>query len=567
MSGDRPGLPAVPGGLQTCVVVPARDEEDRISACLAALRAQTDVSAVWEIIVVLDACSDRTAERVDQAAAAGGPRVLAVDGPGQGAGAARGLGMDLAAARLERAGAADGLIATTDADTRVAPDWLATQLQLVTDGAQAIGGLIELDPLEATRVDLRVLAERERRLADRLEQLRRRDPDAEHPHFAGGSLALTARTYRRAGGMPRCRALEDEELGKRLDAAGIPILRTTAVRVLTSPRQAGRAARGLGVDLAKATWRQRRRFRADDFDPGQLRERKDGQRVAVILPARETAATVGHVVAETVGPLHAVGLVDEVIVIDAASVDGTAEVAASAGARVVQRNDVLPQFGPSLGKGDAMWRALSQTDADIVCFLDSDTRDPHPHHVLGLLGPLLTDASVQFVKGAYSRPLRDGDQLHEGEGGRVTELMARPVLALHAPALSVFRQPLAGEVGGRRELLTALPFATGYGVEIAMLLDVFERAGLDAMAECWLGRRENGHQPLTALSEMAFAVLSATQRRIDAGAIASGAYDVPWAQDGRPVEVPVLERPPLDSLDLVVRAEAALDRPVVPAAS
>jgi glucosyl-3-phosphoglycerate synthase len=261
------------------------------------------------------------------------------------------------------------------------------------------------------------------------------------------------------------------------------------------------------------------------------------------------ATTIGGVLAHTVGPLRAAGLVDEVIVVDAASPDGTAEAARRAGARVLQQDALLPEHGPALGKGDAMWRGLSATDADLVCFLDGDTENPDPDHLLGLLGPLLTDSSVAFVKGAFDRPFRTGEHVVEGQGGRVTELMARPLLALHAPALGGFRQPLAGEIGARRDVLCRIPFPVGYGVEIAMLLDVWRDVGLDAMAECWLGRRQNRHQSLSALSAMAYAVLVAAQRRVDPATPLAASYERP-GDEGQATDVPLLERPPLDELDL-----------------
>ena len=162
-----------------------------------------------------------------------------------------------------------------------------------------------------------------------------------------------------------------------------------------------------------------------------------------------------------------------------------------------------------------MWRALLVTDGDIVCFIDGDTRDPDPAHLTGLLGPLLTDPTVKLVKGAFDRPFRAGPiELPHG-GGRVTELMARPLINLCEPRLSGFAQPLAGEFAARREVLEELPFPVGYGVEISILIDACRRHGLDALAECRLGTRQNRHQPLAALSDMASAVLEAVERRCE----------------------------------------------------
>jgi glucosyl-3-phosphoglycerate synthase len=187
---------------------------------------------------------------------------------------------------------------------------------------------------------------------------------------------------------------------------------------------------------------------------------------------------------------------------------------------------------------------------DVVCFLDADTEDPHPHHLLGLLGPLLHEPQVALVKGAFDRPFRAGGQTLAHEGGRVTEVMARPLLNLHFPLLAGFSQPLAGEFAGRRELLTRIPFPVGYGVEVAVLIDALEACGLQALAECHLGTRQNRHQPLRALGEMAFAVLAAVERRLAGPRSATGGHYLrPW-EDGAVVRVPVDERPPLQSLSV-----------------
>ncbi len=161
-----------------------------------------------------------------------------------------------------------------------------------------------------------------------------------------------------------------------------------------------------------------------------------------------------------------------------------------------------------------MWRALSVAHGDIVVFMDADTDDPDPAHLLGLLGPLLGDPGVHFVKAAFERPFRTRDGVVAHEGGRVTELMARPLLNLHFPALAGFAQPLAGETAARRDLLRSLPFAAGYGVEIGLLIDALRRVGLDGLAEARVGTRQNRHQSLRALGAMAFAVLAAVERRV-----------------------------------------------------
>jgi glucosyl-3-phosphoglycerate synthase len=265
--------------------------------------------------------------------------------------------------------------------------------------------------------------------------------------------------------------------------------------------------------------------------------------VAVIIPTKECAATIGSVLRQTVDPLRAAGLVDEVVVVDAGSRDGTAELASTAGARVLQQDEIRPDLGPALGKGDAMWRALQATTSEIVGFLDGDTADPSPDHLQGLLGPLLADPTVHLVKGAFDRPMRAGAVSLPNEGGRVTELMARPLINLHEPLLAGFSQPLAGEFAGRRPLFEAIPFPVGYGVEIAVLIDALRLAGLDGLAECHLGSRQNRHQPLRALGQMAYAVLAAVETRLTGRAApAAGQYVKPW-EDGAVASIPVAERP------------------------
>jgi glucosyl-3-phosphoglycerate synthase len=260
-----------------------------------------------------------------------------------------------------------------------------------------------------------------------------------------------------------------------------------------------------------------------------------GLSVSVCLPARECAGTVGEMVGVLAG-LREAGLIDEIVVVDAASEDGTATVAARAGAIVHQEAELLPSYGPVLGKGDAMWRALSRLEGDLVCFLDADTEGFAPHFVTGLLGPLVFEPKVSFVKAFYRRPLGQGDGEGEG-GGRVNHLLARPALELFYPQLAQVRQPLAGEVAATRQLLERLPFATGYGVEIAMLIDAWREVGLDGIAQVDLDEHRNRHQPLSALSPMAFTVLATIARRLtQEGRLLDGDP----GGDGAPLERPAL---------------------------
>ncbi len=234
----------------------------------------------------------------------------------------------------------------------------------------------------------------------------------------------------------------------------------------------------------------------------------------LVLPTREVAQTIGPILEAVAGLNERTGLIDQVIVVDADSADGTAEIARANGADVYSENELLPAYGPSQGKGDAMWRSLSVARGDIVLFADSDTRDFGEHFIYGTLGPLLTVPGMQFSKAAYRRPFHaEGQSVADG-GGRVTELTAKPLLNFFYPALTGFVQPLAGEFAVHRELLCNIPFLTGYGVEVGILIDVFTEAGLPAMAQVDLGSRQNRHQPLWDLTRMSSTVLRALARRV-----------------------------------------------------
>jgi len=272
-----------------------------------------------------------------------------------------------------------------------------------------------------------------------------------------------------------------------------------------------------------------------------------GLSVSVCLPARECAGTVGEIVG-ALAQLHAVGAIDEIVVIDAASEDGTAAVAESAGAEVWQEEELLSELGPVLGKGDAMYRALSRLKGELVCFLDADTEGFSAHFATGLLGPLVCERGVDFVKAFYRRPFEQGGVWKAEGGGRVNHLTARPALELFYPELAGVSQPLAGEVAARRGLLERLPFVTGYGVEIAMLIDVWREVGLEAIAQVDLDEHRNRHQPLKALNPMAFTVLATIARRLtQEGRLsdprAGERAGLAESTDGAPVE-----RPPLASV-------------------
>ena len=238
--------------LRAVVVVPARDEEARVGACLDALAAQTVALDSFAVVVVLDACRDATEQVVASRARDTSLELVTIRGLGAGPGWARRLGMDLACALLLGRGDGSGLIANTDADTRTAPDWLVRQLQHVGRGARVIAGLIELDELEAAALGDGVLAHRARNAKIRLDAVHGRDPTAGHHHFGGASFSVTVDAYRAVGGLEPVAELEDAAFERRLVAHGLPVLRAADVRVRTSARLRGRVPRGLAVDLAAA---------------------------------------------------------------------------------------------------------------------------------------------------------------------------------------------------------------------------------------------------------------------------------------------------------------------------
>jgi len=315
-------------------------------------------------------------------------------------------------------------------------------------------------------------------------------------------------------------------------------------------------------------WFRRRTYRTADFDPQHLAHSKQrsGDRISVVLPALNEERTVGEIVERIRGCLvEDVPLVDELVVIDSGSQDRTAAVARAAGASVVSAEDLLVSHGRWPGKGDALWKSLFATTGDIVAFLDADLIDFDPSFVTGLVGPLLTDPAVGYVKGLYDRPLQTVEGIAPEGGGRVTELIARPLLNAIWPKLAGFVQPLSGEYAGRRPLLDAVPFASGYGVEIALLIDLLELAGLDALAQTDLGVRRHSHQADPALGRMAGQILQTALHR---------APWAPWAsaestmltqflrvEDGHEFvdwDVATLDRPPMRTLPEYARRDREL---------
>jgi glucosyl-3-phosphoglycerate synthase len=275
------------------------------------------------------------------------------------------------------------------------------------------------------------------------------------------------------------------------------------------------------LDDAVQRWFNERTFGPSSFAAEELVEvKKDkGLRVTACLPARNEAETIGAICRSIGDDLMggAQPLIDELLVIDSNSEDGTARVAADSGATVVHVTDLVPDvpLEPGGGKGDALWRSLSVATGDIVVWLDADTVNFGPHFVVQLIGPLLTDDSVMLCKAFYERPLVAGSTTVSSGGARVTELVVRPLLALFAPELAGIVQPLSGECAVRRDAAVQLPFFTGYAVEACLLVDTVERFGLDAIAQADLGTRVHRNRDIHALGRMSFEIMSALFHRLE----------------------------------------------------
>ncbi|MFD4291934.1 glucosyl-3-phosphoglycerate synthase [Rhodococcus sp. NPDC058505] len=313
-------------------------------------------------------------------------------------------------------------------------------------------------------------------------------------------------------------------------------------------RTAAPASRSTPAGAPRA-WLEANSWDHPDWTVAELEAAKAGRTVSVVLPALNEERTVAAVV-DTIHPLLG-GLVDELIVLDSGSTDETADRAAAAGATVVSREDAVPELAPVPGKGEVLWRSLAATTGDLVAFVDSDLINPDPAFVPKLLGPLLTVDGIHLVKGYYRRPLRVGGTEDATGGGRVTELVARPLLAALRPELTSVLQPLGGEYAGTRELLSAVPFAPGYGVEIGLLLDTYDRLGLRAIGQVNLGVRKHRNRPLVELGVMSRQIIGTMLRRC--GVDDSEAGLTQFLADGdsflpRTTEVSLVDRPPMNTL-------------------
>jgi len=273
------------------------------------------------------------------------------------------------------------------------------------------------------------------------------------------------------------------------------------------------------ISILVDKWFAENTFHGDEFK--QLNElvelkRQQGVSISLALPALNEEETVGKVIKMMKKELvEKFPLLDEIVLIDSNSTDRTREIAKQEGVPVYVHQHLLERLKPRLGKGEALWKSLLVTHGDIIIWIDTDIVNIHPRFVYGILGPMLINPQVQFVKGFYRRPLKVGEKMQAGGGGRVTELTARPLLNLFYPELSGVVQPLSGEYAGRREALESVPFFSGYGVETGLLIDIYERYGLNAIAQVDLFERIHHNQPLEALSKMSFEIIQAVIRRLE----------------------------------------------------
>jgi nucleotide-binding universal stress UspA family protein len=266
-------------------------------------------------------------------------------------------------------------------------------------------------------------------------------------------------------------------------------------------------------------WFAENTFHASEFrDIGRLVELKEkqGLTVSVGLPALNEEKTIGLVIRRIKSALmDRAPLIDQLVVVDSDSQDRTVEIAEGLGVPVYRHSAILPELGSHPGKGEALWKSLHVLDGDIVAWIDTDIRNIQPRFVFGLIGPLLRESRIQYVKGFYQRPIREGNKLLSEGGGRVTELMARPLINLFFPELSGIIQPLSGEYAGRRSLLESVPFYTGYSVEIGLLIDILDAVGLSAVGQVDLERRIHRNQPLGNLSQMSYVILQGAIRKLE----------------------------------------------------
>ena len=264
-----------------------------------------------------------------------------------------------------------------------------------------------------------------------------------------------------------------------------------------------------------------------DLQSLEILKKKNGYSVAVVIPTLEEEGTIGFVLECMIEKLiYKYKIIDELIVIDGGSMDKTKEICNEFNEVLFyNQNDILKNISSNKGKGEALWKSLYVTKSDIIIYVDSDIKNFDERFVVGILGPLLYNDQIKFVKGFYKRPYIGSEGSVTNEGGRVTELCARPLLNILYPDLSGFIQPLGGEYGGYRDILENVKYTSGYGVEVQTLIEIYEKFGLDSIAQCNLIERQHRHQPINSLSKMSSAILQTILRRhLDSNILNSGIF-------------------------------------------
>ncbi|MEX2548227.1 MAG: glucosyl-3-phosphoglycerate synthase, partial [Chloroflexota bacterium] len=293
--------------------------------------------------------------------------------------------------------------------------------------------------------------------------------------------------------------------------------RAEQAETLEAADRAAEAGRSIPARVER--WFAESNYHHNEFsDIGRLVAMKErrGLTISAVLPTLNEAATIGPIVrAARLELMERFNLLDELVVVDSESEDETRSIAEAEGARVVLHSDILPRYGSYKGKGEALWKSLYETHGDLIAWSDTDIVDWHPRFLYGTLGPLLAEPRFGYVKAYYQRPIVEDGLLKEGGGGRVTELVARPLINLFFPELSGYIQPLAGEYAGRRVDLEQIPFFTGYAVEIGHLIDLVERFGLNGFGQVDLDFRVHRNQQLEGLSRMSFVILQAVMKRLE----------------------------------------------------
>jgi glucosyl-3-phosphoglycerate synthase len=318
-------------------------------------------------------------------------------------------------------------------------------------------------------------------------------------------------------------------------------------------------------------WFGRRTFHHGQFEPvEQLRADRErlGVSVSVCIPTRNEAETIGEIVRVLrTELLERARLIDEIVVMDGGSTDDTVAIARAEGASTHREQEILPEIGPGAGKGEGLWKSLYVCRGDILCWVDADIRNIHPRFVYGLIAPLLRDPGIHYVKAFYERPIEQNGSLKDSGGGRVTELVARPLLNLFWPQLAGLVQPLSGEYAGRREVLEQVPFSAGYGVELGLLVDIASRFGVEAIGQVDLERRVHRNQDMPALSRMSFGILQTALNRLEQeGRMLPGSFTTTLHQFSnqlhhyqmQPHEITIPERPPMATLDVYRRHREAV---------